>query len=262
MQTTPQPLQPRRGSNRRLLLALAQAGVILLGVAVLAAAALVMLLAQLSYNRDEAMIWTVGAAVTGVAALAGLTWLFIYLNRKRRNAGSAEPKSATAQEMLADADFPALQSTVQLLRIALIAILVLGLGGLVLRFMGGPPPVRLLVVSLVMFGLYVAPYAYSLLRIAGRYEEWGVALAHGFAWASLLMGLRLFVTFMRYTAEFRQVLVVSVLNLVLDVLVIYCGIRLWRAVRGEIFVALLVGALIYRVILDLLTPILYSRMAF
>ena len=260
----PNTFTTRAGSPRRVALALAQVGVVILGLVVVAAAGLLMLLAQLSHNREEAMLWTAGAAVGGVAALAGLVWLFVYLNRKRKAVGgvSANVLDAMQERTIADPDLAA-QSSLQLLRIALIAILVLGLGGLVLRFMGGRPPARILVISLVMAGAYIAPYVFALFRISERFDAWGVTLAHAFAWVSvLMMSFRMFTMFVRYTAEFRQVLVLSALNLLLDALVIYCGIRLWRATRAEIFVALLVGALIYRAVLDMLAPMVYSRIAF
>jgi hypothetical protein len=257
------PDTQRAESRRRILLALAQVGVILLGVVVLAAAALLVMLAQFSHDRDEAMMWTVGTAVVAVAAIAGLVWLFIWLNRKRKGVGVATiagtPGPVGPVDVPSD---PSIQSALQLLRIALAAILLVGLGGLALRFMGGRPPIGLLVVSLMMFGAYVAPYAWALLRIAERFDESGVSIAHAYAWASLLMSFRWLAMFMRYTVEFRQVLVVSALNLLLDALVIYCCIRLWRAVRKDIFVVFLVGALIYRVVLDFVAPMFYSRIRF
>jgi hypothetical protein len=208
-------------------------------------------------------MWTVGTAVVGLAAIAGLVWLFIWLNRKRKSGGAASIAGTASSGVSVNVQSdPAIQSAWQLLRIALVAILLVGLGGLALRFMGGRPPIGLLVVSLIMLGAYVAPYALALLRLADRFDEWGVNIAHAYAWASLLMSFRWLAMFMRYTVEFRQVLVFSVLNLLLDVLVIYCGVRLWRAVRKDLFVALLVGALIYRAVLDLFGPTLYSRMAF
>jgi hypothetical protein len=259
----PNTLTTRAGSPRRVVLALAQVGVALLGLVVVAAAGLLMLLAQLSHNREEATLWTAGAAVGGVAALAGLVWLFVYLNRRRKAVGSvsANLPDAIEERTIADPNL-ATQSSLQLLRIALIAILVLGLGGLVLRFMGGRPPARILVISLVMAGAYIAPYVFALLRISERFDSLGVTLAHAFAWISVVMSFRMFAMFVRYTAEYRQVLVLSALNLLLDALVIYCGIRLWRATRAEVFVALLVGALIYRAVLDMLAPMVYSRIAF
>jgi hypothetical protein len=54
-------------------------------------------------------------------------------------------------------------------------------------------------------------------------------------------------------------LIVSAINLLLDIAVIYAGVRLWRAVRAELFIAFIVGALVYRALVDFVAPMLYIR---
>ncbi len=254
MQPPPPPLATKPDSGRRVLIAGAQAGVILLSLVVLFAGACFGILFQFNSNRTEANAATAITAAITLLVLFGLVRLFIFLNRRRKNAVA----TPTAVRLDVDHD-GSMQSTLQVLRIALMAILLVGIGGIAMRFAAGRPPVGIIVISLVMFGVYVAPYVFALLRIYERFDETGVCLAHAYAWASIVMSLR-WITFIGSSAPgLRQWLIVSAINLLLDIAVIYAGVRLWRAVRAELFIAFIVGALVYRALVDFVAPMLYIR---